>query len=326
MATRDIAADEVILAVPSWLIIDSHRIRSMMQRRLHPKQAHLSPIQWLMAFLVLEMNRKYSNWQPYFNTLPTDFDHMPIVSLTDSECELLPMHIQDDMRTQRYRMTADRKALNGFVSEALLDRSFVYAWCCVNSRCVYLSKVPGDGRNVALVPFFDLLNHSNETQTMPVYDTQSRTLIVKAAEAVSKGQEVYINYGPHDGAFLLMEYGFFQATPYDFVPMDEDVKHWCIEHGYLSKWKGLEKEHMHVDLVVQKECISWCLWRAALALMEQDEEAAMRMILAICAGKLKKYDASMVQWDGCSVYLVLLKTERHLLKSICEAENPESLI
>jgi hypothetical protein len=49
---------------------------------------------------------------------------------------------------------------------------------------------------------------------------------------------VYINYGPHDNAAILKEYGFvLSENIYNFVSLDKEI--WALYHQTESK-KGLQ--------------------------------------------------------------------------------------
>lgn len=57
--------------------------------------------------------------------------------------------------------------------------------------------------------------------------TQEGFLITSTTE-FKKGQQVFINYGPHDDSFLFSEYGFVTQgnnNPYNHVLLDYDVEH-----------------------------------------------------------------------------------------------------
>ncbi|KAJ3329908.1 hypothetical protein HDU76_006905 [Blyttiomyces sp. JEL0837] len=59
-----------------------------------------------------------------------------------------------------------------------------------------------------IVPFVDLLNHSNEVGQCHLYETSSGCVKVIAGKDYKEGDQVFINYGPVSNTRLLRLYGF----------------------------------------------------------------------------------------------------------------------
>ncbi|VDP81848.1 unnamed protein product [Echinostoma caproni] len=137
---------------------------------------------------------------------------------------------------------------------------FVWAWCSINSRCVYCpltsfdqerperftkhleinTDTPCSDRwlemtshgtsDVALIPFFDFLNHNPGVTCRLVVNTPERMVQLFVDQPISAGEQVFINYGSHDNLTLLLEYGFslsMDENPNDAVyPSSADLE--CV--------------------------------------------------------------------------------------------------
>lgn len=102
-------------------------------------------------------------------------------------------------------------------------RSFLWAWLNINTRCLtlHLGLGPADGSNdFTLSPIVDFANHSPSATPVPItLPEEASTRKAKqyalhatedmvASHTRGRKTEVLLQYGPHDDAFLLAEYGF----------------------------------------------------------------------------------------------------------------------
>ncbi|CAH8592070.1 unnamed protein product [Schistosoma intercalatum] len=151
-------------------------------------------------------------------------------------------------------------------------KEFLWAWCTVNSRCVScpfkesLSEVQHlynllisfdlkdlsfcndfevvsmfmnaeNSHTVALIPFFDFLNHGQNVPTALSLSKTELSLELYLERSVSAGEQVLINYGAHDNLTLFTEYGFI-------LPFDEKSTNEVI---YLSYCFIMDLFHNLVD-------------------------------------------------------------------------------
>ncbi|KAJ1737059.1 hypothetical protein LPJ72_000846 [Coemansia sp. Benny D160-2] len=111
-------------------------------------------------------------------------------------------------------------------------RRYVWAWLAVSTRCIHLgrniaSQIPAPQDTVALAPFLDFLNHSNEARVTTSFDLASRHFVIRTLTPYKRGCEVFISYGPHDNSFMLAEYGFVLAgNPFQGLELDHYVDAW----------------------------------------------------------------------------------------------------
>lgn len=209
----------------------------------------------------------------FLGTYPTSFASLPLawqVSIQSDDnisaetkylfqamLDHLPSHIQTQAQKVQLRFEKDRSAirliqqckpdlldqcLNGQVYSSITMQEWVWAWSCVNSRCVYLPlNLKPHGDNFTLAPLLDMANHTMD----PKRESKVRWLPSKALQinapkngkGQSKGEEVFISYGPHSNGFLLTEYGFT-------IPSTFSVNQ--------TEWKGNRFAEVHVDHIVLK--------------------------------------------------------------------------
>ncbi|WFD29657.1 hypothetical protein MSPP1_000667 [Malassezia sp. CBS 17886] len=98
--------------------------------------------------------------------------------------------------------------------------AFLWAWLCVNSRCVHLDLYrPRHADNFTLAPLLDMANHTSvpwlecKVQCSVRDGLELRAPAQPRPEAAGrmgwrKGDPVCITYGAHSNATLLAEYGF----------------------------------------------------------------------------------------------------------------------
>lgn len=138
-----------------------------------------SPLLALCTFLVAERHAgDRSPWKPYLEVLPKAYT-CP-VCLEPEVVTLLPRPLAAEAREQRTRVRELFTSARGFFSslQPLLPEaaesvfsygSFLWAWCTVNTRAVYMAPGRRQGLSAepdtcALAPFLDLLNHSPAVQ------------------------------------------------------------------------------------------------------------------------------------------------------------------
>lgn len=139
--------------------------------------------------------------------------------------------------------------------------TFLWAWLCVNSRCVFLPLGLSDhADNFTLAPMLDMANHTPD----PAFECKVRyakggglELCVPTREQMTRpdvvlysfrpGEECFITYGPHSNEALLSEYGFVLPAKLFFL------QHASMSDGYEEKktkrWRGSR----YVDVLLDDE-------------------------------------------------------------------------
>lgn len=215
----------------------------------------------------------------FLGTYPTSFDSLPLAwqvciqhdasnieskntptpsetrTLLQAMLNHLPTHIQTQAQKVQLRFEKDIRAIqaiqlsrpdllgkcvNGHVYSSITMQEWVWAWACVNSRCVYLPLgLKPHGDNFTLAPLLDMANHTMETEKeSKVRWLPSKALQINApknGKGQAKDEEVFISYGPHSNGFLLTEYGFTIPST-----LSDD----------LSQWRGNRYAEVHVDHII----------------------------------------------------------------------------
>lgn len=177
----------------------------------------LLSFQFLGLYLVLERRRgENSFWKPFLDMLPDleELDLAPFVwTLLQSPghedlTKYLPRSTRKHTDKVVQRFESDYAVVNAFLGQHLKKIDFLWAWMCINSRCLYMEMPqkndPSD--NFTLAPYVDFLNHLGNDECGIKIDTQG--FHVLTSTSYTPGMELYFSYGPHSNEFLLCEYGF----------------------------------------------------------------------------------------------------------------------
>ncbi|KAJ3101421.1 SET domain-containing protein 4 [Phlyctochytrium planicorne] len=235
MATKTIEAGEPIIDIPSQLLITIQTVNTLLNNTLSKYSWPLSEHASLALFLSLDQDR-IKPWQPYVSLVPENFNCVAM-NLPKQLLEVLPRSITEIAERQRMQLARDTEGAKVFM-EAINERfdaeRFRWGWLAVNTRSVTLNTGAFESRNMnpqpgtpttALAPFLDMLNHTpSVTIKAGITLLNPPTFRITSESATLRGQEAFINYGPHDNATLLAEYGFVvPENPYDNVSLDHQV-------------------------------------------------------------------------------------------------------
>ncbi|KAF9170636.1 SET domain-containing protein 4 [Mortierella sp. AD010] len=229
MATKDIKAGEVIVQVPESNLVTMKSLGAIYGSRIVRAKKKINSHMIIALHIALMMqDPERLGWLPYLRLLPKKFDTMPI-RYPKELFDLLPPHAQAHVNRQRSKIMADYNSTLEFlkVNNDLLKRPLEYedyewAWLVVNTRCIYLdAKKQDTADNIALAPMLDFLNHTHDAKTEGFFCTKTKSYKIKTLLPYKKGEQVFINYGPHDNCFILVEYGFVTPNnPFNYALVD----------------------------------------------------------------------------------------------------------
>ncbi|KAG0339218.1 SET domain-containing protein 4 [Podila horticola] len=272
MATKDIKAGEVMIQVPERNLVTLKSLQSTYGPRIarFGKKINSHMVIALHIALLVQAPEK-SGWLPYLRMLPKKFDTMP-VRYPQELFDLLPQNAQAHVNKQKAKIVADYNCVLDFLksNQDLLSRPLSYeeyewAWLVVNTRCIYLDAKRQDAAdNIALAPMLDFLNHTHDAKTEGRFCTKTKSYQIKTLLPYKKGEQVFINYGPHDNCFILVEYGFVTPdNPYNYVTVDNDFMHLTIP-GETSvakkdKMELLDMAGYYGDYVLHRNDVSFRL-------------------------------------------------------------------
>ncbi|KAL2916269.1 hypothetical protein HK105_204025 [Polyrhizophydium stewartii] len=229
MATEDLEVGDAVVKVPARLLLTQQRTTRLFggSKAIAGLKQHAS----ISLFLAWHAALGYSEWAPYIDTASKQRRNMEA----------------DHASVQDALATVDSEPLSAALSlapsttglqeraQALITKNlFVWAWLVVNTRCITLNTDASAAQSlldkqprIALAPFLDCLNHTPISRIQAGLDRADRAYVIRTLVAYPKGSQVFINYGPHDNAFLLSEYGFVVSeNPYNHVCLDAEMD--CI--------------------------------------------------------------------------------------------------
>ena len=188
-------------------------------------------------------------WDGTFSTLPAT-----IISVLEAQAA----RFHQDLETALSLIPRAKDAYRQ--SNLRAEDSFKYAWCIVNTRCLYFDPSPPKSghrssqnqleipviaddverpapRNrfqesnqyMVLCPLIDLFNHtSNPTSACKVTHNSSGFTVTspKTPTGATGEEELFVSYGPHSNDFLFVEYGFLlpgTENTHDAVNLDSAI-------------------------------------------------------------------------------------------------------
>jgi len=160
----------------------------------------------------------------YFQTLPTDFSHMPLHfndAILDAFGPSFPL--SKLAAAVREQCAMAHAVLCGLELPTPISLDFVHwATCCLNSRCFEFSAgEPGAPPQRCLIPFADLLNHSFSPNLRHHVDSDG-AFSFTATRDIAEGDELTVEYrGDLDACSFLLHYGFY---PHEAVSGGEGLR------------------------------------------------------------------------------------------------------
>ncbi|XP_065201968.1 SET domain-containing protein 4 [Planococcus citri] len=225
MAKERIFAGTAIAKIPYKLLITVKTVLQSDIKWIFTNKNAFITQQVLSAFLVWEHHLgELSVWKKYMNCLPKTFS-CPVFC---SDIDWLPKTIREKVLDMKDKvMKTFNSILNciGFhkcihcginLSDIFIYDVYLWAWCVVSTRAVYLSpKINSqnsilltDENNLALAPYVDLFNHSYDSE-VKAYAVESEGIYqIETLIPFLKNEQIFINYGPLSNDRLFIDYGF----------------------------------------------------------------------------------------------------------------------
>lgn len=256
----------------------------------------MSAFQRTALYLCTEKKRgARSFWSAFLGTLPhlDELGSAPIVWEIEAEfggsdasvlLHKLPKSARKHAQKVSARFNADYNAVRAQLVAAKCDpvdkMDFLWAWMCINSRCLYMS-FPGaaEADNFTLAPYVDFLNHDCDEKCAIEIDSRGFLVVSKAAHQA--GQELCFSYGPHSNEFLLCEYAFtMDSNRWNNLDishhlegiMTDDQKAFLADQGYLGDYTV--SEHGGISFRTQ----------VALAAIQEREPSHSRRLSLLIQG------------------------------------------
>ncbi|KAM9847817.1 SET domain-containing protein 4 [Aulostomus maculatus] len=279
-ALKAVKPGQLLVSLPeSCLLTTSTVLNSYLGRFIKSWKPRLSPLLVLCIFLVCERHRgEASDWSAYIDVLPTTYT-CPAY-FTDDVIALLPASVRRRALEQREALREIHSSNQDFfkslqpildqpVEDVLSYEALRWAWCSVNTRSVFMSRLSNNflcGQDVyALAPFLDLLNHRPDVQVKASFNDATKCYEIRSVSGTRCFQQTFINYGSHDNQRLLLEYGFVApGNPHSVVYVDTDLLCEVLrgDESLEQKIKFLRENNFHHNLTVSSDGPGWRLMTA----------------------------------------------------------------
>ncbi|CAI2322564.1 unnamed protein product [Caenorhabditis sp. 36 PRJEB53466] len=213
-ARKDVRVGKPFIIIPETDMINAALVVDLpFYRKILTKiDQKLKPMEILTLFFAFE-DMEQSAWSPYLKVLPKTFD-TPAFKGTEYDTASLPLSIRSYWINQKKEIADISEKLLKWYPELSRDK-ILWAWHVVNTRCIFVENEEHnnvdntDGDTIAVIPFVDMLNHDpDKFQGVALHEKPNGRYVVQAKRQIMEGDQVFVCYGPHDNARLLVEYGF----------------------------------------------------------------------------------------------------------------------
>ena len=223
---KDIKENDIILSIPQKYIIDYFEVKTNKLKLLN-RNSHI------LLFLYQEMNKKNPFLQPFFNTLPKNFDHFVDFYSKEELKQLKHTSLYCDNAygydEKKKDMKKDSKKMYEFLqkknlvvekNESDFYKRYVQLKNTVDSRvfsCVRKGK-----ETISIVPYCDLFNHSIDHNTYWYFNDEKNCFEMQAIKDIRANTEILDTYGNKSNFSLLFFYGFtIPNNPYSNVCLNK---------------------------------------------------------------------------------------------------------
>ncbi|KAF2077964.1 hypothetical protein CYY_000764 [Polysphondylium violaceum] len=254
VALDDIEANEVLISVPTALLLHSRSLFSIQEfnapsHTLQLINAKLDSKQRICLRLVVERCLKQrSKWYTYLLDVPASYQTISNYSDQDIQSLYYPPYIAEAVKLKNQlqdsfsRFTAIVDQVIATTANSNIDHdisksditnkeSYEWAWGIIQTRTYYYSKNLGGGSNSSnsnnkdkddctVVPFADFFNHSCSVDTEASFNDKTGYYQVITKTPFAKDAQVFISYGKHSNFTLLSHYGFVvQDNPFEDISL-----------------------------------------------------------------------------------------------------------
>jgi len=213
-STKDIKKGDRIMEIPEKFILELGKINDInLSKKLNNTNSYMA------MYLLLESLKKRTNWKIYLDSLPKnldeyiyfyDKDKLSELKNTSMMCKgtynfIVHMkNIKEDCKTI-YKWINKKELLKKMDYDDFF-KLFLRFRIYICSRIFSYTK--HNKEENGLVPYADLLNHSEDPNTTWYYDDKKEVFVVEATKDIKKKEEIYDTYGNKTNMQLIMYYGF----------------------------------------------------------------------------------------------------------------------
>lgn len=218
VACQSIKPGEVLIRVsPQGLL----NLKTLSNPTDHSAQGQLARV---LAEAKSESNHE---WHAFTQVLPKAFSSVPLTweiigtSRADQQRGLNDPSCRKHISKQKSVFLQDFSTCGSGIP----IEEYLWAWLCVNSRCLYISITSEASNNITLAPIIDFLNHTGDgSRASKMEYSSTKGMAIVAGPSYEPGEEIFITYGAHSNLFLLCEYGFVLSdNQHDFIDISSDI-------------------------------------------------------------------------------------------------------
>ena len=312
----------------------------------------LNSFQIVSLFLCFEkLLQKESFWHPFIDSLPvleafhlvpmvwcaTQEHRMPSIlnslpSSTAQHTEKIYHNFSRDYNVVRELIREKMKETNpnydeieALVASRILPKKlFLWAWMCINSRCLFMDIPEKESREDkwTMAPYVDLVNHSSDDHCLIKIDATGFSFL--SMRNYCADEQIFLCYGPYSNEFLLCEYGFMlpnnkwndlDITHYILPMLSKEQKHYLQATGYFGDYTLNKPQGISFRTEV------------ALAMLQEPHPGKSKRVSAYIQGL---YDGSAYEAKNRQLVISLLtdvlrKTEEQIEKAYFTQDKEDAL-
>lgn len=246
---KNIKKGEIIISVPSKYIIQYSDI----ENKKLPKVINTNSL--VAAFLYLKSNKLKSFFKPYLHSFPKKLDEY-IYFYDKSKLNLLKntsimCHNTYNFNVHIENIKSDCKIIHNYLlhKKLLLEEHIDYASffpIFLKFRILVCSRIFGYMKNGkeenGMVPYADLLNHSQNPNTTWYFNDNNNCFEVIATKNIKHNTEIFDSYGDKENVNLIMYYGF-SIKNNKFSKLNFMLKDNLINANYDSTFDSLMNQN-----------------------------------------------------------------------------------
>lgn len=170
----------------------------------------------LSLHLLMEAYNQDSFWKPYIDVLPSSFT-TPLYFTREDLLQLQSSPVLAESLAQKrnilklythlHRLIRDQQSPSILCAKGFFYLDFIWVVSCVMSRQNQIPSNSGQAAALALIPLWDMCNHS-DGQITTDFDLENRRCICYASKKTEAGAQFTIFYGPRPNSDLLLHQGF----------------------------------------------------------------------------------------------------------------------
>lgn len=210
-AARDIPPYQQVMAIPlKCVITDETGRRTARGQRLETVRHQLTVPNHCQVIVYMMMSRaEGDSWfQPYYDTLPKDFDNFPIFWTEEELGWLEGSTLVEQIEERKRNIRSDYDTICRALPEFSRFTFSEFLWCrtAVGSR--NFSIVVNGEKRTAMVPMADMLNHYRPRETSWTFDNAQGAFTMTSLKTLSAHDQVMDSYGKKCNSKFLLHYGF----------------------------------------------------------------------------------------------------------------------